>query len=111
MQQLWKIALGAGAAVALLVVVVAIMGTLGGAGVILGFVLSTLLMMGTAVPVADALRTRSFSFRGQAIDRARAPELYWINLGAFVAVGLVMLILAIWSGALLIELVVGPPQR
>lgn len=111
MQQLWKIALGVGAAATLLVVLITIMGTLGGAGVVLGFALSTALTMGTAVPVADALRTRIFSFRGQAIDRARAPELYWINLGAFVAVGLVMLILAIWSGALLIELVVGTPRR
>jgi hypothetical protein len=109
LQQLWKIALGVGAAATLLVVLIAIMGTLGGAGVVLGFVLSTSLTMGTAVPVADALRTGVFSFRGQAIDRAQAPELYWINLGAFVVVGLVMMILAMWSGALLIELVVGPP--
>jgi hypothetical protein len=109
LQQLWKIALGAGAAIALLVVVIAIMGTLGGAGVILGFLLSTLLTMGAAVPVADALRTRIFSFRGQASDRARTPQIYWSNLAAFTAVGLVMLILAIWSGALLIELAVGPP--
>ncbi len=111
MQQLWKIVLAVGAAATLLVVVIAIMGTLGGAGVILGFLLSTSLTMTAAVPVADALRTGIFSFRGRAIDRGQAPELYWINLGVFVIVGLVMLILAMWSGALLIELVVGPPQR
>lgn len=108
MQQLWKIALGAGAAVALLVVVIAIMGTLGRAGVMLGFALSTTLTMVTAVPLADALRTGIFSFGGQATDRVKAPKLYWNNVASFCAVGVGMLILAIWSGALLIEMVVGP---
>ena len=108
LQQLWKVALGTGAAVAFLVVVTAIMGTLGRAGVMLGFALATLLTMVATVPVADALRTGIFSFGGQATDRAKAPRLYWNNVASFCAVGVAMLILAIWSGALLIELVVGP---
>ena len=74
----------------------------------LGFVLATALSMVTAVPVADALRTGVFSVRGRATDRAQTPSIYWSNVGSFCAVGLTMLLLAIWSGALLIETVVGP---
>ena len=111
LQQLWKIVLGTGAAVTLLVVVVAIMGTLGRAGVVFGFALATLLTMVATVPLADALRTGIFSFGGQATDRAKAPRLYWNNVVSFCAVGVAMLILAIWSGALLIEMIVGPRNR
>ena len=109
--QLWKIIVWGGVALVLLIVLITITGTLGRAAMTLGFLLATTLAMVAAVPVADALRTGSFSFAGRAADRIKSPQGYWSNIGSFSTLGLVMLILASWSGALLIELVVGPPQR
>lgn len=74
---------------------------------LIGLVLSAPLAALLAFVVAQSLRTGTFPAMGGAVSRARQPVSYWCLNATYVACGLLLGVLAIWSA---FELVVGNGQ-
>ena len=109
LKQLAKTAVLVAAVAALLYGAVTLVAELHYGRWLIGLVLAAPLAALITFTVFDALRTGIFPLKGSAVSRDHQPRAYWFNVGWFVVCGVLLGVLAAWSGAELMAAVLDRP--